>query len=40
MCDVQQAPLKLWWAPLEGRGCVLCWWGVRVSMWEVLSAFV
>ena len=40
MCDVQQAPLKLWRrAPLEGRGCVLSGWGIIVSTWEVLSAF-
>ena len=40
MCDVQQAPLKLWRrAPLEGRDCVLSDWGVSGSSWEVLSAF-
>ena len=40
LCDVQQAPLKLWWrAPLEEQGCVLSGWGVHVSMGEVLSTF-
>ena len=32
MCDVQQAPLELWWrAPLEVQGCVLSGWGVGDS---------
>ena len=40
MCDVYQAPLKLWRkAPLEDRGCVLSGWGVIISTLEVLSAF-
>ena len=39
-CDVQQAPLKLWWrASLKGLGCVLSGWGVRFSMGQVLCTF-
>ena len=40
MCDVQWAPIELWWwAPLVLRGCVLCGWGVGGSKGEVLSTF-
>ena len=41
MCDVQLAPLELWWrAPLKLRGCVLSDWGVGGSLGDVLSTFV
>ena len=40
MCDVQLAPLELWWrAPLKLRGCVLSDWGVGGSLGDVLSTF-
>ena len=40
MCDVQLAPLELWWrAPFEVKGCVLSGWGVGASTEEVLSTF-
>ena len=40
MCDVQLAPLELWWrAPLKLRGCVLSDWGVSGSLGDVLSTF-
>ena len=40
MCDVQWAPLELWWRTLlEVQGCVLSGWGVGGSMAEVLSTF-
>ena len=40
MCDVQLAPLELWWrAPLEVKGCVLSGWGVGGFMGDALSTF-
>ena len=40
MCDVQRAPLELWWrAPLEVWGSALSGWGVGGSTGEVLSTF-
>ena len=40
MCDIQQAPIELWWrALLKVWGCVLSAWGVCGSMAEVLSTF-
>ena len=40
MCDVQLAPLELWWRdPLKLRGCVLSDWGVGGSLGDVLSTF-
>ena len=40
MCDVQWAPLELWWrSPVELWECVLSGWGVGSSTGEVLSTF-
>ena len=40
MCDVQLAPLELWWrAPLKLCSCVISGWGVGGSMGDVLSTF-
>ena len=40
MCDVQLAPLELWWrAPLKLHGCVLSGWGVGGFMGDALSTF-
>ena len=40
MCDVQWAPLGLWWrSPVELWECVLSGWGVGGSTGEVLSTF-
>ena len=40
MCDIQQAPLELWWrAPLDLWGCTLSGWGMDGAPGKALSTF-